>query len=225
MAMSGTGRRRWQCCRTSKRTRDIYCSRASTPPSSSSWATSRTTERIGCTGCFRALRFSRSSANRTRPRRWRAQVRSSPSRRCSNHGWRGGITRSALPNSNAATQPRRWSASSVPGDATTPPAGPSRSSGIPRWSSRHWSRSAVSTTAAALIAEYEKRCPSETHRRLLALIGRYRGLIASLRGEHENAEAGARPLARAAGAGAEPVRARPDADGARDGAPAAPTAW
>ena len=44
-------------------------------------------------------------------------------------------------------------------------------------------------TAAALIAKYEQRCPPETHVRLLALIGRYRGLIASLRGEHENAEA------------------------------------
>ncbi len=44
-------------------------------------------------------------------------------------------------------------------------------------------------TAAALIAEYEQRCPPETHVRLLALIGRYRGLIASLRGEHEEAEA------------------------------------
>ena len=36
---------------------------------------------------------------------------------------------------------------------------------------------------------------------------------------------GVRPVARAAGAGAEPVRARAHADGARDGAPAAPTAW
>ena len=44
-------------------------------------------------------------------------------------------------------------------------------------------------TAAARIAEYEQRCPPETHVRLLALIGRYRGLIASLRGEHEQAEA------------------------------------
>ena len=43
--------------------------------------------------------------------------------------------------------------------------------------------------AVARIAEYEQRCSVERHARLLALTGRCRGLVASLRGEHEDAEA------------------------------------
>lgn len=42
--------------------------------------------------------------------------------------------------------------------------------------------------AAARIAAYEQRCSVEQHARCLALIGRYRGLLASLRGNHEDAE-------------------------------------
>ena len=42
--------------------------------------------------------------------------------------------------------------------------------------------------AADRIGEYEQRCAPERHARLLALTARYRGLVASLRGEHEEAE-------------------------------------
>jgi DNA-binding CsgD family transcriptional regulator len=42
--------------------------------------------------------------------------------------------------------------------------------------------------ASARIAEYEQRCAPERHARVLALVARYSGLIASLRGEHEDAE-------------------------------------
>jgi DNA-binding CsgD family transcriptional regulator len=42
--------------------------------------------------------------------------------------------------------------------------------------------------AADRIAEYERRCTPERHARVLALLARYRGLLASLRGEHEDAE-------------------------------------
>lgn len=42
--------------------------------------------------------------------------------------------------------------------------------------------------ALARIAEYERRCSPERHARFLALTARHRGLIASLRGEHEAAE-------------------------------------
>ena len=42
--------------------------------------------------------------------------------------------------------------------------------------------------ASARIAEYERRCAPERHARVLALVARYSGLIASLRGEHEDAE-------------------------------------
>jgi DNA-binding CsgD family transcriptional regulator len=42
--------------------------------------------------------------------------------------------------------------------------------------------------AAVRIAEYERRCTPERHARVLALLARYRGLLASLRGEHEDAE-------------------------------------
>jgi DNA-binding CsgD family transcriptional regulator len=44
-------------------------------------------------------------------------------------------------------------------------------------------------SAAARIAEYEQRYSPEQHARRLPFIARYRGLIASLRGEHEDAEA------------------------------------
>ena len=43
--------------------------------------------------------------------------------------------------------------------------------------------------AAARIAEYEGRCWIERHVRVLALVARFSGLVASLRGEHEHAEA------------------------------------
>ena len=43
--------------------------------------------------------------------------------------------------------------------------------------------------AAALIAEYEGRCWIERHVRVLALVARFSGLVASLRDEHEHAEA------------------------------------
>jgi DNA-binding CsgD family transcriptional regulator len=43
--------------------------------------------------------------------------------------------------------------------------------------------------ASARIADYEQRCGPERHARVLALVARYSGLIASLRGEHEEAEA------------------------------------
>ena len=43
--------------------------------------------------------------------------------------------------------------------------------------------------AAARIAEYEGRCWIERHVRVLALVARFRGLVASLRREHEHAEA------------------------------------
>ena len=43
--------------------------------------------------------------------------------------------------------------------------------------------------ASARIADYEQRCAPERHARILALVARYSGLIASLRGEHEDAEA------------------------------------
>lgn len=44
-------------------------------------------------------------------------------------------------------------------------------------------------TAAARVAEYEQRCSPDRHARVLAVVSRYRGLIASLRGEHDDAEA------------------------------------
>ena len=44
-------------------------------------------------------------------------------------------------------------------------------------------------SAAARIAEYEQRYSPEQHARRLPFIARYRGLLASLRGEHEAAEA------------------------------------
>ena len=43
--------------------------------------------------------------------------------------------------------------------------------------------------ASARIAGYEQRCVPERHARILALVARYSGLIASLRGDHESAEA------------------------------------
>ena len=43
--------------------------------------------------------------------------------------------------------------------------------------------------AAARIAGYEERCSIERHVRVLALVARCSGLVASLRGEHEDAEA------------------------------------
>ena len=43
--------------------------------------------------------------------------------------------------------------------------------------------------AFARIADYEQRCAPERHARVLALVARYSGLIASLRGDHEEAEA------------------------------------
>ena len=43
--------------------------------------------------------------------------------------------------------------------------------------------------AFAQIADYEQRCAPERHARVLALVARYSGLIAWLRGEHEKAEA------------------------------------
>ncbi len=43
--------------------------------------------------------------------------------------------------------------------------------------------------AAARIAEYEGRCWIERHVRVLALVARFSGLVASLRGDHERAEA------------------------------------
>jgi len=43
-------------------------------------------------------------------------------------------------------------------------------------------------SAAARIAEYEQRYSPERHARRLPFVARYRGLIASLRGEHEDAE-------------------------------------
>ena len=43
--------------------------------------------------------------------------------------------------------------------------------------------------ASARIADYEQRCSPERHARLLALIARCNGLVASLRGGHEYAEA------------------------------------
>ena len=79
--------------------------------------------------------------------------------------------------------------------------------------------------ASVRIADYEQRCSPERHARILALIARYSGLVASLRGEHENAEAEFARSLRAAGASAEPVLPCTHADGAGDGAAPAPAAW
>ena len=78
--------------------------------------------------------------------------------------------------------------------------------------------------AADRIGEYEQRCTPERHARVLALIARYRGLVASLRGEHEEAERSFAGVLGAAGPSAERVLPCTHFDGPRNGAPTAPTA-
>ena len=164
--------------------RGTSCSGASTRSKSSNWESSRTSEQPGCTASSKAAPSSRSSATRTRPRCSHAPVRSSHSHPCSSHGSRGAITPSASPRSTVATPQRRWSTSSVPTGATTPPAG-----GPPL--SRH-SPTGIEALIAlgrlaeadARIADYERRCSPERHARGLARTAQCRGLIASLRGDH-----------------------------------------
>ena len=223
-ATSGSGRRCSGCWRTSKPTQGTSCSRGSTRPSPPSSESSRTNGRFGCTACWEAPRSARFSASWRRPRRLRAPGRSSRSRRCSIRGLRGATTRSASSRSTAASLPRRWSTSSdserrndaagfIDPVCRQPPNGIEALIGLGRLDD-----------AAARIAEYEEPMLDRAPR---ARSGAGRPLQRARRLAPRRARArgsGVRTVARAAGTGAEPVRARTHADGPRDGAPSAPTA-
>ena len=82
---------------------------------------------------------------------------------CSSHGSRGAITPSASPRSTVATPQRRWSTSSVPTGATTPPAGGPRFQALPTGIEALIALGRLAE-ADARIADYERRCsPSATH--------------------------------------------------------------